>query len=77
MDPQHLSERKRLYYFLRKFSQMKAELKYEIQIAKELLEPSPEVERLIRKQEALLEKVTKRVWELQMRSELLALKGCL
>ena len=58
-----LTERKHLFYLLQRYTKLKVELKREIKVAKELLLPCPHVEDLIRRQENLLERVEKRVWE--------------
>ena len=70
-----LTERKHLFYLLQRYTKLKVELKREIKIAKELLLPSPNVEDLIRRQENLLERVEKRVWEFQMQLEVARTKG--
>lgn len=82
-----LTEREHLFFILQRFTKLKVELKREIRIAKELLPPCSHllpcshlppcshVEDLIRRQENLLEKVEKRVWECQMQLELTRARG--
>ena len=77
MNPQSrpLTPRKHLYNLLQEYKKLKVELKQDVQFAKESLKPYPCVKDFIINQENLIQQVEKKEWELQMRSELLRIKG--
>ena len=70
-----LTPRQHLSNLLQEYRKLKVELKRDVQFAKESLKPYPCVKDFIINHENLIQQVEKKEWELQMRSELLRIKG--